>query len=336
MKLRLSEIAELVEGRVTGNGELVITGAAGLLEASPEDISFLANPKYKSQLHATRAGAVIVKEIPSDGRRAYVVCQNPNLAFARILQKIYEEKRQWPKGHAPSAILSPGARISPKAHIGALCVIEEGAEIKEGAVLFPGCYIGRNAIVGENCLLYPHVVVREECVIGARCIIHSGCVIGSDGFGFATEGGIHHKIPQVGIVAIEEDVEIGANCAIDRATTGKTVIGSGTKMDNLIQIAHNVQIGEGCLIVAQAGISGSTRLGKGVILAGQVGLVGHITLGDGAIVAAKSGVHKDIPAGKTYFGTPAREHAETLRLNALISRLPKLFEDVKRLRQKIK
>jgi UDP-3-O-[3-hydroxymyristoyl] glucosamine N-acyltransferase len=240
-----------------------------------------------------------------------------------------------PRGIHPTAVIAPGAKISRGVAVGAHTVIEDGVQIAEGSVLYANCYVGHGAHLGKDCLIYPSVVLREKVFLGNRVIIHSGTVVGSDGFGYVTVDGKHTKIPQVGTVLIEDDVEIGANVTIDRARFDKTIIGEGTKIDNLVQIAHNVTIGKHCLIVAQSGIAGSTKLGDHVILAAQAGLVGHIEIGDGAIVTAQSGVSRSIKPGEQVFGSPAHPLKVAFRNNAHIQRLDKYVEMIKDLKKRI-
>jgi UDP-3-O-[3-hydroxymyristoyl] glucosamine N-acyltransferase len=245
------------------------------------------------------------------------------------------EKKKPEPGTHPSAIVAPDAFIAADASIGPYVVIESGASIGARTVLGAGCYVGAGARLGEEVLLYPRVTVREECVLGDRVIVHSGTVIGSDGFGFVRDGDVYRKLPQIGTVEIGDDVEIGANVTIDRATTGATRVGAGSKIDNLVQIAHNVQIGKSCIIVAQVGISGSTVLGDHVVLAGQVGVVGHIEIGDGATVGAQSGVSKSVKAGERMFGTPAMPLRQAKRIEASIRNLPELIQTVRALKRRV-
>jgi UDP-3-O-[3-hydroxymyristoyl] glucosamine N-acyltransferase len=226
-------------------------------------------------------------------------------------------------------------KLGQNVSIGAHTVIESGVQIGDQTQIGPLCFIGKDTIIGKNTKLYPHVTVREETQIGNQVILHSGAVVGSDGFGYATRGGIHHKIPQIGTVEIGDDVEIGANVTIDRATLGKTIIGKGSKIDNLVQIAHNVQIGEGCILVSQAGVAGSSQLGKYVTLAGQVGVVGHVKLGDQVIAAAQSGIPNDVPAGSVVFGSPARPIQEERKIQVIIGKLPKIYEEFKKIKKRL-
>jgi UDP-3-O-[3-hydroxymyristoyl] glucosamine N-acyltransferase len=334
MQLTLDELARLVGGTVSGDGALVIRGVNGLEQAGPGEIAFLANSKYAPLLATTKASAVIVADGIEVSLPAIRV-KNPDLAFARAAERLLGGGWRPAPGVHPSAVVSPAARIGKDVAIGACTVVEEGAAIGDGCVLYPQVYVGAGARIGPGCLLWPQAVVRERCELGARVILHSGAVVGSDGFGYATEAGVHHKIPQVGIVVLEDDVELGANTAIDRARFGKTVIGRGTKIDNLVQIAHNVTMGQGCLLAAQAGISGSTRLGNYVVLGGQAGLAGHLELGDRAIVTAQSGLGKDVPAGAMVSGEHAIETKRHFREKAAMARMPEALQEIRKLRQEI-
>jgi UDP-3-O-[3-hydroxymyristoyl] glucosamine N-acyltransferase len=332
--LRLDELARLVGGRVDGDGSLRITGVNGLTEAGAGEISFLANPKYAPLLAATKAAAVVVADnVPCPVAALRV--GNPDLAFARIAERFVETPGRPSPGVHPSAVVAPGARIGKDVAIGALSVVEDGASIGDGTVIYPQVYVGAAATIGPGCLLWPQAVVRERCRLGARVILHSGAVVGSDGFGFATEKGVHHKIPQVGVVEIEDDVEIGANTTIDRARFGRTVVGRGSKLDNLVQVAHNVSIGPGCLVAAQAGISGSTKLGAYVILGGQAGLAGHLEVGDRGVVTAQSGLGKDVPPGVLVGGEHAKELRRHMKELGALGRLPEALEEIRRLRKDV-
>jgi UDP-3-O-[3-hydroxymyristoyl] glucosamine N-acyltransferase len=335
MRKTLKEIAALIDGEVVGDENVVISGVCGIKEARPGDITFLANPRYLPLLETTQASAVITSKDVKSTAKPIVRTENPSLAFAKVVSLVELQDVKHPKGIHPTAIIGKGATLGKDVAVGAYTVIEDSVSIGDGTIIYASCYIGYRTKVGKNTLIYPHVSIRESVVIGERVIIHSGTVIGADGFGFAMLDGIHHKIPQIGTVVIEDDVEIGANVTIDRARFDKTVIGRGTKIDNLVQIAHNVVIGENSIIVAQAGISGSTVIGKGVTLAGQAGLVGHITVGDGAVVAAQAGVTKSVPANTMVSGYPAKPHEVAKRVNACVQNLPKLYETVALLKKKI-
>lgn len=335
MQKTLKEIARLIGGEVVGDESIVITGVAGIKEAREGDITFLANPKYSPLLDKTRASAVVTSPEVEKTTRPIIRTENPSLAFTKIISSFAPCEVNHPKGIHPTAIMGKDVSLGEGVAIGPYAVIEDNVSIGDKAIIYAGCFIGHHAKIGSNTLIYPNVSIRERVTIGSRVIIHSGTVVGSDGFGFVSIKGKHHKIPQVGTVEIGDDVEIGANVTIDRARFDKTVIGRGTKIDNLVQIAHNVVIGEDSIIVAQAGISGSTTIGKGVTLAGQAGLVGHITIGDGAIVAAQAGVTKSVPADTTVSGYPAKEHETAKRINACIQNLPRLYKEITGLKKKI-
>ncbi|MCM8795136.1 MAG: UDP-3-O-(3-hydroxymyristoyl)glucosamine N-acyltransferase [Candidatus Omnitrophica bacterium] len=335
MQKTLKEIAEFINGEVVGNENIVITGIAGIKEAQEGDITFLANPRYLPLLEKTYASAVITSRDITTTAKSIIRTENPSLAFVKVVSLFKPDEFIHPKGIHPTAILGKNVSLGKNVALGPYAVIEDNVSIGNGTIISAGCFIGHHTKVGENVLIYPHVTIRERISIGNRVIIHSGTVIGSDGFGFVNVEGIHHKIPQVGTVVVEDDVEIGANVTIDRARFDKTVIGKGTKIDNLVQIAHNVVIGENSIIVAQVGISGSTVVGKNVTLAGQAGLVGHITVGDGATVAAQSGVNKSVPPGVTVFGYPAKPQHIAKRINACVQNLPRLYKVVEELKRKI-
>jgi UDP-3-O-[3-hydroxymyristoyl] glucosamine N-acyltransferase len=318
----LGEIARYLDAELVGDPSVTITGVAGIQEARAGDLTFLANPKYAAFLASTSASAVILGPGVGGGQSPLPRIKHPNpyLAFARVLE-LFAGAKDYPPGIHPTAVLADGVEVQESAHLGPQVVVESGARIKAGAVVLAGCFVGAGSEIGENCLVYPNVTIREDVTVGKNVIVHSGTVIGSDGFGFAQDGAQHHKIPQIGRVEIGDDVEIGANVTIDRATLGVTRIGRGTKIDNLVQIAHNVNIGENCIIAAQGGISGSTKIGDQSVLAGQAGLAGHLRIGSRVVIGGQSGVTKDIPDGATVFGCPAREIHKTRRIEAHLSRL---------------
>lgn len=343
IRARASQLAAVCGSRLAGP-DAEITGLAGLREARAGEISFLANVKYANLLSTTQASGVIISEeyyrehsteIESSGR-TFLVSPNPYLSWAKLLTHFVQAATERPKtGIHPSAVVDPSAKVDPAASVGALSVVEAGAEVGPGSVIMPLVYIGKKARIGRDCLLYPNVSVREDCVLGDRVILHCGVVVGSDGFGYAKDGAKQYKIPQIGNVIIEDDAELGANVTVDRGAVGPTRIGRGTKIDNLVQIAHNVQTGQDCVIVAQSGIAGSTKLGDRVILAAQAGVVGHIEIGDDSIIAAQSGVPKGLPPKSIVFGTPARHHMKAKRIEAVVDRLPEYVKRIQELERRV-
>lgn len=335
MEYRLSEISKIVGGELSGDPDIIITGIAGIKEARKGDITFLANPKYFSLLDSTEASAVIASPDISS-KKPLIKIDNPSLAFAKVVDLVAEKDFKRPEGISPKASIDENLKLAPSVSIGPFAIIEAGVEIEEGTIISGGCFIGSNVKLGKNCLIYPNATIREKTEIGDNVIIHSGTVIGSDGFGFEIIEGKRKKIPQIGKVVIEEDVEIGANVTIDRARFDKTVIGRGTKIDNLVQIAHNVIVGKNCIIIAQVGISGSTVIEDEAILAGQAGIVGHIKIGKKAIVAAQAGVTKSVPAETKVSGYPAKPHRKAAKINACLQKLPETIKKIKELEEKIK
>ncbi len=332
----LQELAEKIGGQVEGDGSLLISGAAPIDSAQPGQITFLANPRYRDHLHKSRASAVIVDQKTTvETSHALIRVSDPYYGFLQIFLLFNPRKELLPPGIHPTAVVHPEARIGQEVAIGAHVVIGKGCRIGDRSKIFPGCVILDGSEIGEDCTLYPLVSIREECRVGNRVIIHNGAVIGSDGFGFAPHGGVYHKIPQIGRVIIEDDVEIGANCTIDRATMGETIIRRGTKLDNLVHIAHNVEVGEWTVMAAQVGISGSTKIGHHVMLGGQVGTVGHIRIGDYAQVGAQSGVSKAVPDREVVFGYPARPIMRAKRIEAAVNQLPELVKRIRELEKKL-
>lgn len=331
----LAELAGRLGAELCGDPGETVHAVATLEDAGPGQVTFLANSKYRSLLESTRASAVIVSAQDRVPGRNCLVSPNPYLSFARVVALLHPPERPEP-GVAPGAHVHPEARLARGVAALPGCYVGAGARIGEDTVLHPGVYVGTDVQIGRECLLHANAVVREGCVLGDRVILQPGAVVGSDGFGYARDGARQVKIPQVGIVVLEDDVEVGAGTTIDRAALGETRVGRGTKIDNLVQIGHNVRVGEDCLLVAQVGVSGSTRVGNRVILAGQVGVVGHVRIGDGAIVGAQSGVPADLPAGAVVSGSPAFEHPEWLKAQAVVRRLPKLRQTVQKLEQRVR
>lgn len=339
MVLTLSELARLVDGDIVrGELDLLVDGIASLDEAGASELSFLGNEKYRAQYLVTRAGAVIVPRGVEEGPDgcALIAAENPSFAFGLAVKHfVASVARTFTPGIHPRAVVDEAVRLDPaKVRVHAGAVIMAGAEIGEGTEIGPNCVIGEDVRIGRDCLLYANATVRERCTLGDRVILQPGAVIGSDGYGYELVEGRHVKVDQVGIVEIQNDVEIGANTTIDRARFGRTVIGEGTKIDNLVQIAHNVQIGKHCLLVSQVGIAGSARTGDYVVVAAQAGVGGHVNIGTKSILAARAGATADLEGGKTYSGHPARPHMEEQRSRALLRQLPKLAERVKALEKK--
>jgi len=319
---------------IRGDADRVFHGVAALDAAGPVEVSFLGNEKYHSRFLTTTAGAVIVPPGVDGGpdSTAVIAADNPSLAFAAVVAHFSTVSRAIQPGIHPRAVVDENATADPATvciHAGA--VIMAGASVGAGSEIGPNAVIGEDVIIGRDCRILANVTIRERCRIGDRVILQPGCVIGSDGYGYEFHDGRHVKIDQVGIVEIGDDVEIGANTTIDRARFGKTVIGEGTKIDNLVQIAHNVVIGSHCLVVSQTGIAGSARLGDRVTVAAQAGVGGHVTVGDDSILAGRCGVTTSVPGGQTYSGKPALPMREEMKLQAHVRRLPKLVERVRAL-----
>ena len=338
-KKTIAEIAELIGGVVHGDGSAVIAGVESLKDGKEGDLSFLGNKKYTDQVATTTASAVIVGKDynPADaGATTVIVCESPNIAFAKVIEMFAPPPIVFPPTVHASAVVSETARIGEGVHIGPCAVIEDGAVVGDGSSICAGSYIGHETTIGRGTLIYPNVSIRERCVIGNGVIIHPGTVIGSDGFGFEAgpEGIV--KIPQVGIVQIDDGVEIGANCTIDRARFGRTWFKAGVKLDNQVHVAHNVVVGECSMLIGQCGIAGSTEIGRGVIVAAKAGINGHITLGDGARIAGTAGVVKDVPPGGTVVGTPAEPKRDFMARLILPKSVAKLKDQVKELQEKIK
>lgn len=333
MKKTLREIADLVNGVLLGDGDIEITGVTNLEDAGTADISF-AVPPHLEKAARSGAAAVIIPVNTAEFSKPAIMVDNPRAAFTELL-KVYTPKIMIESGVHPTAVLGKNVMLGENVAIMAYAVIDDHAKIGNDTIVYPHVYIGQEVAVGSECIIYPNVTVREKCHIGSRTILHSGAVIGSDGFGFITAHGRHQKVPQVGNVVIEDDVEIGANVTIDRATTGSTLVKQGTKIDNLVHLAHNVTVGENCFFVAQTGIAGSVKIGNNVTFAGQTGCSGHITIGDNCVFAARSAPIGNVPAGSFYAGFPARPHKEWLRGEASANRVPDLLKKVKELEKRL-
>lgn len=336
--MKLLELVEKIGGTLDGEPDIQIKGVAAIHEAEANEISFLSNPKYAPLAASTKAGAVIVsKDWDGDCPAARIRSDNPDAAFAQAATLFYEPVPSPQPGIHPSAVVADDAVLREGVCIGPLCVIEAGAVIGENTVISAQGYVGHQVRIGANSFLHPQVSVRESCVIGDRVIIHNGTVIGSDGFGYSVdEKGVRTKIQQIGIVKIGDDVEIGANVAIDRARFGKTTIGRGTKIDNLVQIAHNVNIGEDCVIIAQVALAGSCSIGDRTILAGQSAVAGHVHVGSDVIVGGKTGVTKDVESGKCVMGMPAVSESQYKRSLASVALLPKLKKRLAALEKEVR
>ena len=330
----LGELAEVLQARLEGDPARVVVGVAPLDSAGPEQISFLTDARYHDAARASRAGAFLAPTGTKDLPAPTLEHATPQQALIDLI-RLFHPPVPTPPGVDRTAVVAADARVDPTASVGPLCVVEGRAVVGPGVRLHALVHVGPGVEIGESTVIYPHVSLRDGVRIGRRVVIHAGAVLGGDGFGFAFDGSAHRKIPQVGGVLIEDDVEIGANTTIDRATFGDTIIRRGTKIDNLVQVGHNVEVGEHSLLVSQVGISGSSRLGKGVILAGQVGVADHVTIGDGVIAAAQSGIPSDVEAGEKVFGTPARPAIQAKRIIVAEARLPELLRQVRALQQRV-
>lgn len=329
--MKLIEIAKFVKGELVGDPDIPISGLAKIQSASNGELTFLANPKYRKYLESTKASAILISKNQQSPDINHIRVDDPYMSFLEVLSLFYPVKDPDFNGIHTTAVVDDTADIGKNVQIGPNVYIGESVKIGKNSVIFPNCVLFDYVQIGENCRFYSRVSIRESCRVGNGVIIHDGTVIGSDGFGFAPDGEKYKKIPQMGIVVIEDDVEIGANSTIDRATIGETIIKKGCKIDNLVQIAHNVEIDDNTVVAAQTGISGSTKIGKHVIIAGQVGTVGHIEIGDNAILGAKSGISKNVPAGEMWFGYPAMKIMKQKKIEANLRRLPEMSKKVTKL-----
>jgi UDP-3-O-[3-hydroxymyristoyl] glucosamine N-acyltransferase len=322
--LKLHDIAARLGCRLEGDGTVAIHRVMGLDDAGPGDLTFFSNPKYTAALRRTRASAVILAERAEAAPCAMLRSHQPYVDFARALE-LFADPWRPPPGIHPLADVAPDATVAADASIGPFVAVGPGARIGARTIVHPHVAIGRGAVLGDDCVVHARVSIREHVTIGHRCILQDGAVVGSDGYGFArTPEGAHYKIPQHGAVVVEDDVEIGANTAIDRPAVGETRIGAGTKIDNLVQVAHGVKIGRHCLLAGQVGIAGSTTLGDHVVLAGQVGVAGHLTIGDRVIATAQTGIPNSVEAGQLVSGYPAIENRDWLKASAVFRKLPEL------------
>ena len=332
--LTTAQLAQELGAELIGDGALIITGFAPADRAQSGHLTFAENDDYFARAEQGGASAVLVGGNVTSTKKTLLRVKNPRVAFAKVLPLFFAEA-QLPPGIHPTAVVAATAQVDSTAHVGPHCVVGERAKVGPRTALLGGNHLGDDSVIGEDCKLFPNVVVYARSQIGNRVRIHSGAVIGSDGYGYVFDAGQHRKVLQIGNVIVHDDVEIGSNACIDRGALGSTVIGRGTKIDNLVQVAHNVVVGEGCLLIAQVGIAGSAKLGNFVTLAGQVGVVGHLKIGNQAMVAAQSGVMKDIPDGEKWFGTPACLDKDAKRQFVALRRLPSLLHRMVELEKKV-
>lgn len=335
MEKSVQELAVFLHGTVEDdNPQLVITGVNGLLEAGPQDISF-AVPPHVEHCHLSKAGVMVLShDDPKLDGRPVIRVENPRAAFAALLE-LFRAPEEIERVISPLAYIAPTAKIGSNVAVQPFAVIEDGAEIGDGSIIYPHVYVGKRVKIGADCIVYPSVTIREDCVLGNRVILQAGSVIGGDGFGYVTQNGKHSKVLQTGNVVLQDDVEIGNNTCIDRATVDSTIVGKGTKIDNLVHLGHNDILGENCLVVAHVGISGSVTVGNNVTFAGQVGTVGHITIGDNCVFGGKTGITNNIPANSFMAGFPAMPHKEWLRQEANLRKIGDLIKRVKDLEKEL-
>ena len=334
--VRLSVLAGMLSAEMTGEGpDFIVTGMAALDRAEPDQISFLTNPKYRQLVGQTKAGAVLVSMDFSDQADCRLLkVRDPYLALAR-LAALFHPPVLPPAGIHPTAIIDRGASVSASASVGAHAILENGVRIGDNTAIFPGVFVGRDSIIGSDCIVYPNVTIYHGVTVGDGVIVHAGAVIGSDGFGYARDGSCYIKVPQIGGIIIEDDVEIGANCTLDRGSMGVTRIGRGVKLDNLVHVAHNVGIGADTAIAAQSGIAGSTTIGNRVTMAGQVGVAGHLVVGDDVVLTARTAAIKNVPEGTMLSGYPPLPHREWMRIQVALRNILKMEEALKKLAQKV-
>ncbi len=337
MEFSAKQIAEFLQGRVEGNPEATVNSFAKIEEGRPGAISFLSNPKYTHYLYDTRSTIVLVNDdvaLEHPVSATLIRVKNAYESVARLLQ-LYESMKPRKTGIDPQAFISPTAQIGKDCYIGAFAYIGDHAVVGDGCQIYPQAYVGDGVCLGNQCLIYPHVTIYHDCRLGNSVTLHAGCVIGADGFGFAPSADGYDKIPQIGIVTIEDNVEIGANTCVDRSTMGSTYVRKGVKLDNLVQIAHNTDIGENTVMSAQVGIAGSTKVGQWCMFGGQVGVAGHITVGDHVNMGAQSGVNSSVESNRTMIGTPPMETRPYFKSMAIFRRLPEMYKEISRLQQEI-
>jgi UDP-3-O-[3-hydroxymyristoyl] glucosamine N-acyltransferase len=329
-----AQIAKELDGEVIGDASLKLTGFAPATVARAGDLTFAENETFFQKAEQSAAAAILIDGPFTSVAKALIRVANARIAFARVLPLFFPE-RVFAPGLHPSAVVDKSAQIDPTAHVGPYSVIGENVKIGPGVVLQGGNYVGRNTVIGAQSRLFPNVVIYDQTQIGQRVRIHAGAVIGADGFGYVADAGVHRKVPQVGHVILQDDVEIGANVTIDRGALGPTTVGKGTKIDNLVQIAHNVSLGEHCLVVAQVGVAGSTKIGHRTTLAGQVGIAGHLKIGNNVTIAAQSGVMHDVPDGGKWLGAPAQPDRQAKRQMIALQHLPELMRRVGELERRM-
>lgn len=332
--VRLGDVAAAVDGQLQGRADATVAGIAALADAGPDDLAFVDADHLAPAALASSAGAFLVRRAVPGLDRPQIVVANPRYALGRIVDRFFRRATRAP-GVAEPVARGHDVTLGADVCVWPFVTLGDRVRIGDRVTLYPGVFVGDDAEIGDDAVLHPNVTVGERCVVGRRVVVHSGTVIGSDGFGYVQHDGRHHKIPQLGIAVVEDDVELGANVTVDRATFGRTVIGRGTKVDNLVQIAHNVTVGEHSIVVAQVGIAGSTRLGAGVVVGGQAGIADHVDIGAGAMIAARSGVDRAIGAGEVVSGSPAMPHALSLRVHALLRRLPELRTQLRGLERRV-
>ncbi len=335
-EITLNELAGRIDGNLVGGGSVTVGNIRDIEEAGSGDLAFVFSKKAAPLLEKTKASCVVVPADTGEAPVPVIKCKNPNLAFKKAVELIMPGAISHPSGICKSAFLGKNVKLGRDVAVGAYACLEDGAEISDGTVIYAHSYVGPSVKIGKNCIIYPNVTVRENSKIGDRVIINSGCVIGGDGFGYERTSRGHEKIPHIGDVIIEDDVELGACVTVDRAKIAHTRIGQGTKIDNLVQVAHNVTIGSNCIIVAQSGISGSVKIGNNVMMAGQTGLVDHIEIGDNAMIAAQAGIMKSVPPNTIMWGSPARPLRKIKKMYVLFGKLPEIYKRLLAVEEKLK